>query len=58
MLATPLRAAHTPRPPQYISYQTIVLAVVGSILSVSAAVALSGYASELLLEPRRAKRIP
>ena len=45
-------------PSQYTSTQTIALATVGTILSVSAAVSLVGCGATELLELRRAKRIP
>ncbi len=41
----------------YVSYQTITLACVATIFSVSAAVALCGTCVEEALELRRAKRI-
>ena len=44
--------------PAYLSYQTITLAVVGTILSFTAAVALCGTCGEEALELRRAKRVP
>lgn len=57
-VAAPSLDGLSPFLPAHLSYQTIILAVVGTIFSFSAAVALCGTCAEEALELRRAKRIP
>ena len=57
-VAAPSLDGLAPFLPAHLSYQTIILAVVGPIFSFSAALALCGTCAEEALELRRAKRIP